>query len=177
MKSAKESRLARETMKTARTLLALMMALVVLSCTNEAEDIREMLLSVIEEIERVEQVNIDNLRELADNYNMLERSSTSLRINLEESTREKLDEYEELQRSGWIDDYRKKSEEGDIEELRELAGQLMTELSNLRGSIGLMKPMLESTRKRVAAEKNGKSQQGNQRWRTEGSRVRSSRMS
>ena len=145
-------------MKTARTLLALMMVLVVLSCTNEAGDIRQMLRTVLEEIERVEQVNIDNLRELADNYNILERSPTPLRVNLEESTRAKLKEYEELQRSSWIDDYRKKIEEGDIEELRDLAGQLVTELSNFRGSIGLMKGTLESTRKRVAAEKNGKSQ-------------------
>ena len=160
MKPAKESRLGRETMKTARTLLALMMALVVGSCTREAEDedIREMLRTVLEEIERVEQANIDNLRELADNYDILERSPTPLRVNLKGSTRAKLDEYEELQRSGWIDDYRKKIEEGDIEELRELAGQLVTELSNLRGSMGLMKGWLESTRKRVAEEKNGKSQ-------------------
>ena len=82
----------RETMKATRTLLALM--LIVVSCTSGNEEARETLSTVIEEIERVEQVNIDNPREIADNYNILERTQTPLRFKLEERMRAKLQEWE-----------------------------------------------------------------------------------
>lgn len=148
------SRPGRESMKATRILLGLMMTLAVLSCTNETEEMRETLRTAIDDIERVQQENIDILRELADNHKILERTPTALRMNLEERTRTKLHEYEEIQKSTWLDDYRKQVEEGNEEELREVAGHLNTERSNLRYSIGMMGIALENTRKRVAAKKS-----------------------
>ena len=114
-------------MKATRMLLALMMTLTLQSCTSETEETRETLRTAIVEIERVEQLNIYNLRAIADNYKILERRPTPLRFNLEERMRAKLQEYEELPKSGWLDEYRKRVEEGSMDELREIAAELNTE--------------------------------------------------
>ena len=96
------------------------------------------------------QNNIDMLSELADNYAVLEKEKTPLRLNLEQQVRERLEKWEKVRESGWTADYRKRIEEGSPEELREQAATMQTNRAEIRVSMGLIEGMLARTCKEVA---------------------------
>ncbi len=106
-------------MKATGITLAMLLTMTMSSCTSE--------------IEREQQENIDNMGELAKNYEILERRASLLNLNREEQTRER--------RARRLP---QQIEEDLLDELQELAGQVKTDLGNIRGSIALMEGMLET---------------------------------
>ena len=104
----------------------------------------------LEEIEKQEQQNIGMLSELADNYAVLKKEKTPLRVNLEQQARKRLEKWEKVRESGWTADDRKRIEEGSPDDLRERAATMPTDRANIRGSMGLIEGMEERTRKEAA---------------------------
>ena len=128
----------------------------------------------LEEIEKQEQENSGMLSELADNYAVREKEKTQLGRNLEQQVRERLEKWEKVRESGWLDDYRKKIEEGLLDELQELAGQVKTDLGNIRGSLALMEGMLEtraSNQRKSSKSSRNREQGGRQRGEQQGHRA------